>query len=130
MDYALLKAVHQAAVTISVLSFAVRGAAALAGAGWVRHRVVKTLPHAVDTVLLLSALGLAWTLRAHPLATPWLAAKIAGLVAYVALGVLALRPGRPLAVRMAAYLAALAVVGWIVSVAITKNALGAFASLG
>ena len=36
-----------------------------------------------------------------------------------------LRPGRPLAVRVGAWLGALAVAGWIVSVALTKSPLGA-----
>jgi len=75
-------------------------------------------------VLLGSAVTLAWLLRLNPLATPWLAAKIVGLVVYVALGMLALRPGRPRAVRATAWLAALATVGWIASVAITKNSWG------
>jgi len=124
MDYATVKLVHETAVVLSVSGFAARGAGALAGAAWVRHRVVKTLPHLLDTVLLGSAVTLAWLLRLNPLATPWLAAKIVGLVVYVALGMLALRPGRPRAVRATAWLAALATVGWIASVAITKNSWG------
>jgi len=36
----------------------------------------------------------------------------------------ALRPGRPASVRAAAWVAALATFGWIVSVAITKDPLG------
>ena len=38
----------------------------------------KTLPHLVDTVLLLSALTLAWMLRLTPGNAPWLLAKIVG----------------------------------------------------
>ncbi|MFT3816770.1 MAG: SirB2 family protein [Rubrivivax sp.] len=124
MDYAAVKLVHQTAVTLSIAGFVLRGAASLAGAPWVRGRAAKTLPHIVDTVLLLSALALAWMLRLSPTEAPWLMAKIVGLVLYVGLGVLALRPGRPPAQRAAAWVAALAVVGWIVSVAITKSAWG------
>jgi len=47
-----------------------------------------------------------------------------GLIAYVGLGVLALRPGRPRGVRATAWVAALLTAGWIVSVAITKSPLG------
>jgi len=130
LDYAALKLVHQGAVALSVTGFFVRGLASFAGAGWVRSRVAKTLPHAVDTVLLLSALAMAWTLRLTPGNAPWLLAKIVGLVLYVAFGVVALRPGRSLAVRAAAWVAALATVGWIVSVAITKNPRGFLAMLG
>lgn len=124
MDYVFVKTVHQGAVALSISGFFIRGLAALAGAGWVRGRAARTLPHIVDTVLLLSAVALAWMLRLSPLATPWLMAKIVGLLVYIALGSVALRPGRPLGARCVAWLAALATVGWIVSVAITKDAFG------
>ena len=124
MDYATLKLVHQTAVPLSISGFFVRGAASLAGAAWVRGRTAKTLPHVVDSVLLLSALLMAGMLRLTPDRAPWLLAKIIGLVVYVVLGVVALRPGRPPAVRATAWLAALAVAAWIVSVAIIKSPLG------
>lgn len=121
MDYATLKLVHQTAVALSFSGFFARGLASLAGAAWVRGRAARTLPHVVDTVLLLSALTMAWMLRLTPAAAPWLVAKIAGLLLYIGLGMLALRPGRPRALRAAAWLAALLVFGWIVAVAMTKN---------
>ena len=127
MDYALIKTVHQGAVALSGAGFFARGAAALAGAAWVRGRLARTLPHIVDSVLLASALMLAWMLRLTPGNAPWLMAKIVGLLAYIGLGVVALRPGPPMPVRAAAWAAALAVVGWIVSVALLKDPLGFFA---
>jgi uncharacterized membrane protein SirB2 len=128
MDYASLKLIHQSAVALSVTGFFIRGAASLGGAQWVSSRAAKTVPHLVDTVLLVSALLLAWTLRLTPDRAPWLLAKIIGLVVYVALGVVALRPGRSRHVRAAAWMRALLVVGWMVSVAITKSPLGFFAA--
>lgn len=128
MDYFTVKLLHQSAVALSITGFLIRGAASLAGARWVKGRLAKTLPHLVDSVLLLSALMLAWMLRLSPGNAPWLMAKILGLLLYIVLGVLALRPGRPLAVRGAAWLAALAVVAWIVSVAVTKNPFGFLAT--
>jgi uncharacterized membrane protein SirB2 len=124
MDYASVKAVHQTAVVLSISGFFARGLASFVGAPWVRGRLARTLPHLVDSVLLVSAVALAWTLRLNPAATPWLMAKIIGLLLYIALGMLALRPGRPPLVRGVAWLAALATFGWIVSVAITKQPLG------
>lgn len=129
MDYLTVKLVHQVAVALSLTGFFVRGAASLGGARWVGGRAAKTLPHIVDSVLLLSAVMLAWMLRLGPADAPWLLAKIVGLLAYVLLGVVALRPGRPPAVRAAFWLAALVTAGWIVSVAMTKNSLGFFSSL-
>jgi uncharacterized membrane protein SirB2 len=124
MDYALIKIVHQSAVALSFAGFFARGVGSLAGAEWTRGVVARRLPHVVDTVLLLSALLLAWMLRLSPATAPWLAAKIAGLVLYVALGVAALRPRRAVRWRAAAWLGALLVFGWIVSVAVSKNPLG------
>jgi uncharacterized membrane protein SirB2 len=126
MDYVAIKALHQIAVTLSMAGFFARGLGSLAGAEWVRGRVARTVPHLVDTVLLMSALTLAWMLRLSPGAAPWLMAKIIGLLVYIGLGVVALRPGRSVRVRFAAWVAALLAFGWIVSVAITKSPYGFF----
>ena len=96
-------------------------------ASWIDSRLARTLPHVVDTVLLLSALGLVWMLRMSPFAAPWLTAKIVGLVVYVLLGTVALRRGRTKRVRIAAWVTAMATFVYIVSVAITKNPAGFFA---
>lgn len=61
---------------------------------------------------------------------PWvLAAKIVALFVYVGLGMVALRPRTPPRLRAAAWVGALAVYGYIVSVALTKSATGWFAAL-
>lgn len=125
MDYAAWKLLHQGTVAVSLAGFVARGLGSLAGAEWMRRRMHRVWPHGVDTLLLASALVMAWLLRLNPLATPWLAAKIGGLLLYIGLGMLALRPGRPLALRIAAWAAALLVFGWIISVAMTKSPLGA-----
>src|SRR5262252_4783429 len=109
MDYATVKLIHQGAVAVSIMGFFARGLGSLRGARWVRERAARTLPHIVDTVLLVSAIALAWMLRLSPLQAPWL---------------LALRPGRPDAVRVGAFVAALATFGYIVSVALSKDPAG------
>jgi uncharacterized membrane protein SirB2 len=129
MDYFSIKTLHQTAVALSFAGFFARGCGALLNARWVSSRAAKTLPHLVDTVLLASAITLAWLLRLNPLATPWLAAKIVGLVVYIVLGAIALRPGRSLKARAIAWGVALLTFGYIASVAITKSPLGALAWL-
>ena len=127
MDYLVIKTLHQAAVALSVTGFFARGWGSLWGAEWTRSRMARTLPHVIDTLLLASALVLAWMLRLTPAAAPWLTAKIVGLLVYIALGMVALRPGWPAPLRAAAWVAALLTFAWIVSVAITKNPVGFFA---
>jgi len=129
MDYALIKLIHQSAVLLSATGFAARWLASLAGASWVQSRLAKTLPHVVDTVLLASALTLAGLLRLNPAQAPWLMAKIVGLLVYIALGMVALRPRYSRGTRAAAGAAALLVLGWMVSVAVRKSPLGFFAAL-
>jgi uncharacterized membrane protein SirB2 len=126
IDYAAIKLVHQGAVALSLTGFFARGLGALAGARWTGSRVAKTLPHVVDTVLLISALTLAWMLQLTASNAPWLVAKVVGLFAYIGLGVVALRPNMPRRVRVGAWLAALTTAAWIVSVAITKDPRGFF----
>ncbi len=104
-----------------------------------RSRAARTLPHLVDTVLLLSALGMLWVAHLSPWALGWLRAKIVGLVCYIGLGVVALRGLRGSAqtqrhshrraVALGAWVAALVVFVYIVSVAVTKNPRGLFAPL-
>jgi uncharacterized membrane protein SirB2 len=130
VDYGTLKAIHEIAAALSITGFFARGLASLLGAAWVRGRLAKTLPHVVDSVLLIAALWLAWTLRLDPTFVPWLMAKLVGLAVYIGLGMVALRPGRPASVRATAWVAALATFGWIVSVAITKDPLGFLALHG
>ena len=130
MDYLAVKLVHQSAVALSLTIFFARGTASLAGAEWVQQRTAKALPQIVDTVLLASALTLAWTARLNPAATPWLLAKLLGLVLYIALGVVALKQQYSRGIRVTAFGGALATASWIVSVAITKSPKGVFALLG
>ena len=126
MNYLTVRAIHEAAVTLSVTGFFIRGLVGLAGVPGPAGRVARTLPHVVDTVLLASALGLAWMLGITPLSAPWLMAKVCGLAVYIGLGMVALRVGVPWRIRATAWIAALATVGWIVSVAITKSPWGFF----
>lgn len=127
MDYFTLKLVHQTAVALSFCGFVARGAGSLAGAAWVRSRAARSLPHLVDSVLLLSALTLAFTLRIDPVNSPWLLAKLTALMVYIGLGIVALRPSFPLRTRTIAWVAALLTFGYMVSVALTKSPAGVFA---
>ncbi len=107
---------------ISYALFFVRGfwmmrESPLLGARWVR-----VLPHVVDTVLLASALSMAFMLRQYPFVAGWLTAKVLALCAYIVLGVIALRRGRTRATRIAAWLAAQGVFAYIVAVALTRSA--------
>jgi len=64
------------------------------------RRWVRVLPHVVDTALLASAIALAVALGQYPLVNGWLTAKLAGLLAYIVLGSIALKRGRTRKIRI------------------------------
>jgi uncharacterized membrane protein SirB2 len=128
MAYVVLKHIHVLAVVLSFSGFFVRGLWMLADSPMLNRRWVKVAPHVNDTVLLASALALAALIGQYPFVHGWLTAKVLGLLAYIGMGMFALRRGRSKAVRVAFWLAALLIFGYIVSVALSKNPWGFLAA--
>lgn len=119
--YPLLRTVHVAAVAVSVPLFILR---ALVGIRWSPERVprmLRILPHVVDTVLLGSAISLAIAIQQYPLVSPWVSAKLLALAAYVAVGTVAIRRGRTPAIRALALLGALLIVAYILGTALKHD---------
>jgi uncharacterized membrane protein SirB2 len=121
--YEALKWLHVAAVISSGAGFLARGALMLAGSPRLGARFVRIAPHVVDTVLLAAAVAMAVMARISPLAHPWLAAKIAGLLVYIVLGAIALRYGRTLRARVAALAGAVLAFVYIVGTALQRDPL-------
>jgi uncharacterized membrane protein SirB2 len=122
--YAAIRWLHVGTVVLSLGGFLLRGGLMLAGSPWLAARAVRVLPHIVDTLLLASALWLAWFLKQYPFVSAWVTAKVIGLLAYIVLGTIALRRGRTRRARAAAFVCAIFVAAYIVSVALTRSPLG------
>ena len=123
MEFAVLKAVHVACVAISYLLFFARGIWMINGSPLLQQRWLRVLPHVNDTLLLAAAIALAVMINQYPLKDAWLTAKVVGLVVYIAIGTVAIKPGRTRGVRIAAWIAAQIVFFYIVGVALTHNPL-------
>ena len=121
MDYLILKQIHVACAAVSYAGFFARGVVMILEAGWMERRWIRIAPHVVDTVLLASAVALAVASRHYPIASDWLTAKVIGLLAYIALGLVALRLGRTRRTRVAAWIAAQAVFFYIIAAALTRS---------
>lgn len=124
MLYALLRHLHVTCVVISGCGFLLRGVWMIRRSQALDAPWVRIAPHVVDTLLLASAIALVVVTHQYPLEQNWVTAKILGLLVYIGLGTMALRRGRTQAVRIASWLAALATFGYIVSVALSRNAAG------
>jgi uncharacterized membrane protein SirB2 len=127
--YLALRGVHIGCAVLTITLFVLRGGLMLADSPWQRNAVLRYLPHAVDTVLLTTALMLITVIHQYPFSTGWLTAKVVLLVAYVVLGSIALKRGGTKRIRVAAFVAALASVGFLVTVARAHHPLGMFAGM-
>lgn len=128
--YLIFKHLHIAFVTLSVGGFFLRGLLMMADSPLLNRRWLRVLPHVNDTLLLAVALTLMVMTQQYPFVHAWLTAKVLGLIAYIVLGAVALRPGRARSVRIAAWLAAIAVFTYVVTVALSKDPRGMFSAVG
>ncbi len=124
--YPQIKQFHVFIALLSGALFALRGAFVLGGARWPLAAPVRWTSYAIDTALLTAALMLLTILPGAMFANGWLAVKIALLVAYVVLGVFALKRARSRTSRLLFYLAALAAFLAIYATARTHQPWGAF----
>jgi len=119
--YLILKNFHMVLAALTMCGFLLRGYWTLSGSGLRQNRAAKVLPHILDTLFLASGIWLVAALQLAPLQHPWLLAKFTGLLAYIGLGMIAMRFGRTQQSRMVAFVAAVAAFAYIVGVALTKN---------
>jgi uncharacterized membrane protein SirB2 len=116
-----VKLIHQLLAIVSITGFAIRGLLMIAGSPLLNTRLARIAPHVVDSGLLVAAIVLMFNIHQYPFVHGWLTAKVLALLAYIGLGTIALRRGRSLPVRIAAFLAAIGVFAYIVGVALTRS---------
>jgi uncharacterized membrane protein SirB2 len=118
------KLVHVTCAALSIVGFIARFPLALRGSPLIRRRWVRIAPHVNDSALLAAAIVMLVLIQIDPLKPAWLQIKIAALGVYIVLGIAALRPTLGLELRIGAFVGAVLTFGYIVSVALTRSALG------
>jgi uncharacterized membrane protein SirB2 len=124
--YPWLKPLHITLVTLSVSLFTARGLGVLAGQAWPMAGWARGLAPVVDSLLLLAGGTLWWLLQLNPTQDHWLLAKLVLLIVYIVLGTLALKRAPTRAAKALCFALALAVVGFMVGVALAHHPLGVF----
>ena len=119
--YATLKLVHIGTAILTISGFMLRGYWMLSGSSKLQLKLVRVLPHIVDTVFLLSGIGLIVILNLPVLSQDWLLMKFTALIAYIVLGTIALGRGKTMRGRTIAFVLALATFAYIVGVALNKS---------
>ncbi len=86
-------------------------------------RAAKIVPHVNDALFLATGIWLVLILNMPWATQPWLLAKFAGLAGYIGFGMVAFRFGRSDAIRLIAFVAAVASFAFVVGAALTKSPL-------
>jgi uncharacterized membrane protein SirB2 len=126
--YPWLLPLHITLVTLSVALFALRGLGVLAGQAWPMAGWARGLAPVIDSLLLLAGGTLWWLLQLNPTRDHWLLAKLVLLIVYIAVGTLALRRAPTRTAKALCFALALAVVGFMVGIALAHHPLGVFAA--
>ncbi len=122
--YLAFKHGHMMFAVISGLFFLVRGCWMLMDSGMLQKKWVKILPHVNDTLLLIFAIVLCVMSQQYPLEQSWLTVKVVALIAYIGLGMVALKRGKTKSIRLVAFAAALLAFVFTFSVARTHDPMG------
>jgi len=122
MLYTILKHTHVSLVFISLCFFIVRAQWSFRASPALTRKWVRISPHIIDSTLLFSALGMVFLSGQYPFQQHWLTAKVIALVCYIVFGTLAIKRAPTLKLKIIFTVLALATYGYILAVAMTKQA--------
>ena len=118
MDYSALKHSHAGLAYLSIMLFVIRFGLFYFAPHWRRNKLLKIVPHIIDTLLLVFAIMLCIQISQYPLTHHWLTAKVLALLAYIGFGVAAIKRA-----SRAAVAGAVLSFGYMLGVAKTKSVL-------
>lgn len=121
--YILAKHLHLTLVGVSISLFILRFLIAQRYPAVLRHRLVKIVPHVIDTALLASAIWLCFILQQAPIRDSWLTVKVACVIGYIILASLALKRATSKPEQWVSFFAALLLLAYTGTVAVTKTPL-------
>lgn len=86
MSYLALKHMHVTFVVLSVIFFIVRFFWLQKKPAMLEAKIVKIAPHVIDTLLLISAIGLMKITSQYPFVMDWLTLKLGFVILYIVAG--------------------------------------------
>lgn len=119
-----LKLLHISCVIVSFSGFLMRGIWMINDSALLHKKWVKIFPHIIDSLLLISALLLVYVSALSVIENNWLIAKMGALIIYIFLGTVALKRGKTKKIKVLAFVLAIFVYLYIVSIALTKSVSG------
>ncbi|ART82362.1 regulator SirB [Oceanisphaera profunda] len=124
MPYVAIKHAHMMFAIISITLFMLRAWLAVPSPARIKSKLLKILPHIIDTLLLAMGVWLAVLSKQIPFDnSPWLTAKVIGLVLYIVVGTIAIKRGKTRNQRLVATVASIAIFAYIYGAAVSKSPL-------
>ena len=124
MSIVAIKHAHMMFAIISITLFMLRAWLAVPSPARIKSKILKIAPHIIDTLLLGLGVWLAVLTKQIPFDnSPWLTAKVIGLVLYIVVGTIAIKRGKTRNQRLIATLASIAIFACIYGDAVTKSPL-------
>lgn len=119
--YEMAKHLHVTAVVVSVLLFSVRFALSIMEHQARNNKLLKVIPHIVDTILLGSAI---WLVFLSPMTQVdgWIASKVIGVVLYIVSGFYALKWAKSKRSQILGFISAIVWITVTMGVAFSKQA--------
>ena len=119
--YLTIKSIHIGLAILSISGFVLRGTWMFGRSANLELAIVRIAPHVIDTAFLITGIWLVFLLQLNVAQQSWLIAKFVALILYIVLGAIALRRGRTMRIRTAAFVSALSTYLFIVGVALHKS---------
>jgi len=117
----MIKLIHISTAFISIGLFLLRGFWVFKGSNMMARKWVKILPHVNDTVLLVTAIILSVSIQQYPFVDSWLTAKFIALLAYIVLGMFALKRAKEMKNKIIFFILALITFIYIMGVALNHT---------
>ena len=109
--YPAVKHTHLMFIALSVAFFILRFVLHIRQSPLMDRKFLKVAPHVIDTFLLVSGFTLCFMIKQYPFVDPWMTEKIICVVAYIVLGIMALKSNRNKLFKFFAFIGA---IGWLV----------------
>lgn len=109
--YPTVKHTHLMFIALSISLFVIRFVLHIRQSDLMQKKFLKVAPHVIDTFLLVSGFTLCFMIKQYPFVDPWMTEKIICVVAYIALGIMALKSNRNKLFKFFAFIGA---IGWLV----------------
>lgn len=122
----MIKTLHIATVYVTLLLFIGRGFRIYILNKPLVSRWLKILPHINDTILLITGILLAIRVQQYPFVHQWLTVKIICLIAYIILGMMAMKWLRATKAGLISWVGAIAILLFMITVALNKQPAGLF----